>query len=207
MAAVAHACVRERWPAQVAAVISSRPNAEGLAVARELGLATDAVAAADFASRDAFDTALADRIDAHAPDIVVLAGFMRILGAPFVARYAGRLVNVHPSLLPAFPGLDTHARAIEAGCKLAGATVHFVTPVVDVGPIVAQAAVPVRADDTAKTLAARVLAAEHILYPRAVGWLVRDELELGGGIVRHRAGEPQSLFVDDLCVRTDSPRY
>lgn len=208
MAAIARACVRERWPARVVAVIASRPDAAGLAVAQALGLQTLVVEASAFATREAFDAALAERIDGFAPDVVALAGFMRILTDAFVLRFGGRLVNVHPSLLPAFPGLRTHARAIEAGCKLAGATVHFVTPALDAGPIVAQAAVPVRAGDSPATLAERVLAAEHVIYPQAVRWLVRDELVVEAGTVRHLGGEAQHLVVDDVDVplRTGLPR-
>ena len=127
-------------------------------------------------------------------DLVVLAGFMRILGDDFVRRYSGRLLNIHPSLLPAFAGLHTHRRAIEAGCKLAGATVHFVTPTLDHGPIVAQAAVPVLPGDTPESLSARVLAAEHVLYPQAVRWFVEGALRVEGGVVRHTGGQPQLLL-------------
>ena len=193
MEAIVRACAAERWPAQVAAVIANRPDAAGLAFARDHGIATAVVDHKAYATRDAFDAELARAIDGFAPDVVVLAGFMRILGDAFVARYAGRLVNVHPSLLPAFPGLHTHRRAIEAGCKLAGASVHFVTPQLDFGPIIAQAIVPVLPGDTEATLAARVLEREHVLYPRAVGWLVRDELLIDNGVVRHLRGEAQLL--------------
>jgi phosphoribosylglycinamide formyltransferase 1 len=193
MEAIVRACAAERWPAQVAAVIANRADAAGLAFARDHGIATAVVDHKAYATRDAFDAELARAIDGFAPDVVVLAGFMRILGDAFVARYAGRLVNVHPSLLPAFPGLHTHRRAIEAGCKLAGASVHFVTPQLDFGPIIAQAVVPVLPGDTEATLAARVLEREHVLYPRAVGWLVRDELLIDNGVVRHLRGEAQLL--------------
>ena len=189
--AIAQACAAERWPAQVVAVISSRPGAEGLAWAARQGLTTLVLDHHQHASREAFDAALAAAIDAFAPDLVVLAGFMRILGDVFVQRYAGRLLNIHPSLLPAFAGLHTHQRAIDAGCKLAGCTVHFVTPTLDHGPIVAQAMVPVLPDDTAKSLADRVLAAEHLIYPRAVRWFVEGQLHLQGKQVRHRDGAPQ----------------
>ena len=194
MEAIVEACARERWPAQVAAVISNRADAGGLAYAAARGIATAVVAHRDYAEREAFDAALAAAIDAQAPDVVVLAGFMRILTPGFVQRYAGRLVNIHPSLLPAFPGLHTHRRAIEAGCKLAGATVHFVTAELDHGPIVAQAAVPVRPDDTEDALAARVLAQEHRLYPLAVRWLVEDALRIEHGVVRQRDGAAQLLL-------------
>jgi phosphoribosylglycinamide formyltransferase-1 len=137
---------------------------------------------------------LSREIDAHRPELLVLAGFMRILGVDFVRHYEGRMLNVHPSLLPAFPGLHTHRRAIDAGCKLAGATVHFVTPELDHGPIVIQAAVPVLPGDTETQLAARVLALEHVIYPRAVRWFVEEQLVVEGGVVRHLGGESQLVW-------------
>jgi phosphoribosylglycinamide formyltransferase 1 len=191
---IVEACRAEAWPARVAAVISNRADAAGLEYAARAGIATEVVDHRGFAERAAFDAALAQAVDRHAPDVVALAGFMRILGAAFVARYAGRIVNVHPSLLPAFTGLDTHRRAIEAGCKLAGATVHFVTPALDHGPIIAQAVVPVLAGDDAAALAARVLAREHVLYPRALRWLVEDALRVEHGIVTQTRGESQLLL-------------
>ena len=191
---IVEACRAESWPARVAAVISNRADAAGLDFAAREGIATDVVDHRGFAERAAFDAALAQAVDRHAPDVVALAGFMRILGADFVARYAERIVNVHPSLLPAFTGLDTHRRAIEAGCKLAGATVHFVTPQLDHGPIIAQAVVPVLAGDDAELLAARVLAREHVLYPRALRWLVEDALRVEHGIVTQTRGESQLLL-------------
>jgi phosphoribosylglycinamide formyltransferase-1 len=176
MAAIVRAAQRDNWrktlDAQVAAVISNRPDAGGLAVAREQMIATDIVDHKRFENRDAFDAELAKVIDRRQPSLVVLAGFMRILTPAFVERYRGRLINIHPSLLPAFPGLHTHERAIEAGCKVAGATVHQVTSELDHGPILAQAAVPVLPGDTAKTLAARVLTQEHLIYPRAIAQLL-----------------------------------
>ena len=189
--AIVQACASEAWNARVVAVLSNRPDASGLAFARQHGIATAVVDHRAFAEREQFDQALADVLDGFAPDVVVLAGFMRILTAGFVRRFDGRMVNVHPSLLPAFTGLHTHRRAIEAGCKLAGATVHFVTAELDHGPIIAQAMVPVLADDTEATLAARVLAREHQMYPRAVRWLVHDELRLADGVVRQLGGESQ----------------
>jgi len=172
MAAIVRAAEREDWPRRlgvgIAAVLSNRPQAGGLATAQAHGIATQVLDHRDFATREAFDDALARAIDAYAPDLVVLAGFMRILGAAFVARYAGRLLNVHPSLLPAFPGLHTHERALAAGCRFAGATVHQVTSEVDVGTILEQAVVPVLPGDTPEQLAARVLTQEHLIYPRAV---------------------------------------
>jgi phosphoribosylglycinamide formyltransferase-1 len=193
MEAIVQRCAAEGWPAQVVAVLANRPDAAGLAFARSHGIATAVVDHRAFASRDDFDAALAEAIDAHRPDLVALAGFMRILGAAFVRRYEGRMLNVHPSLLPAFPGLHTHRRAIDAGCKLAGATVHFVTTEVDHGAIVAQAVVPVLPGDDEDTLAARVLAREHVMYPLAVRWFVEGQLRLERGIVTHRAGAAQLL--------------
>jgi phosphoribosylglycinamide formyltransferase 1 len=193
MEAIDRASRDEDWPARVVAVISNRADGAGLGYARRHGIAAEVVEHRGYASRDAFDAALAERIDGYAPDVVALAGFMRILGADFVRRYAGRMLNIHPSLLPAFTGLDTHRRAIDAGCKVAGATVHFVTPELDHGPIVAQAAVPVLAGDTAATLAARVLEREHAMYPRAVRWLLEGVLDVEGGVVRHREGAAQLM--------------
>ena len=172
MAAIVRAAEQERWAdrlqARVAAVISNKADAQGLAFAQEHGIAAAVLDHKAFASREDFDAALMARIDAFSPTLVVLAGFMRILTPGFVAHYAGRLLNIHPSLLPAFPGLNTHQRAIDAGCKFAGATVHQVTADLDHGPILDQAVVPVLADDTAEALAARVLTQEHLIYPHAV---------------------------------------
>lgn len=193
MEAIVEACAREGWDARVAAVISNKADAAGLAFAAKHGIATAVVDHRAHADRAAFDAALADRIDGFAPDVVVLAGFMRILTAGFVDRFAGRLVNIHPSLLPAFTGLHTHQRAIEAGCKAAGATVHFVTAELDHGPIIAQAVVPVMPDDTEDTLSKRVLAREHAMYPLAVRWLVHGRLREEGGLVRQLDGESQLL--------------
>lgn len=168
----------------VAAVIGNQSSAAGLDFARERGLETAVVAHAGYPGRDAFDAALAAEIDRFRPRLVALAGFMRILTPAFVRRYAERLLNIHPSLLPAFPGLHTHARALAAGVKVHGATVHFVTPDLDHGPIVIQAAVPVRPGDDADTLAARVLAQEHRIYPQAVRWFLDGRLVLEAGCVR-----------------------
>lgn len=176
MQAIARTAERDRWEqtlhARIAAVISNRPDAKGLQRATTMGLTTqviDHTAFADSADpRTAFDDVLRQTIDAYEPSLVVLAGFMRILTPGFVVHYEGRLLNIHPSLLPAFPGLHTHQRAIDAGCRVAGATVHLVTTELDHGPILAQAAVPVLANDTADTLAARVLTQEHVIYPRVV---------------------------------------
>ena len=178
MAAIVRASQQQNWaaqvPARVVAVISNKASAGGLAWARGEGIATQALDHKAFASREAFDAELARTIDTYQPALVVLAGFMRILTPGFVAHYQGRLVNIHPSLLPSFPGLHTHQRAIDAGCQVAGATVHQVTTELDVGPILEQAVVPVLPGDTAQALAARVLAQEHVIYPRAVRALVRS---------------------------------
>ena len=196
MEAVVRACARERWPAQVAAVIASRPDAAGLGFAASQGIATAVVDHRQYPDREAFDAALAAQIDSFAPDLVLLAGFMRVLTSGFVDRYAGRMLNIHPSLLPSFPGLKTHQQALDAGVRLHGASVHFVTSQLDHGPIVAQAAVPVLAGDDAATLAARVLAAEHILYPRAVRWFVEGRLAPDGLRVAVTPPEPQWLFAE-----------
>jgi phosphoribosylglycinamide formyltransferase-1 len=192
--AIVRASEAESWPGRVVAVVSNRADAGGLLRAQAHRIATEVVDHKAFADRAAFDAALAEAIDRHAPDLVVLAGFMRILTPGFVSRYEGRMLNVHPSLLPSFTGLNTHRRAIEEGCKVAGATVHFVCAELDHGPIVAQAVVPVRPDDDETTLAARVLAAEHELYPRAVGWFVKGELKLRDGRVSHLGGAPPGWF-------------
>ena len=172
MSAIVRRAQQERWAetlgARVAAVISNKADAKGLTFAREEGIATAVLDHKAYPSREAFDAALVQEIDRHAPALVVLAGFMRILTPGFVQHYAGRLLNIHPSLLPAFPGLHTHERAIEAGCKFAGATVHEVTAELDHGPILAQAVVPVLPADTPDVLAARVLTQEHRIYPQAV---------------------------------------
>ena len=193
MRSIVESCVSEQWPARVSAVISNRPDAAALDYAMQHGIATVVVDHRAFTSRDEFDAALARAIDSHGADLVVLAGFMRSLGAAFVRGYEGRLMNIHPSLLPAFPGLHTHRRALEAGCKVAGATVHFVTAELDHGPIVMQAAVPVLADDDEHRLSERVLECEHLIYPRAVRWFVEDRLRIEHGIVRHLDGEAQLL--------------
>jgi phosphoribosylglycinamide formyltransferase-1 len=193
MEAIVQACAMEGWPARVAAVISNRPDAQGLQFAQARGIATAVVDHKTFADRDTFDAELARVIHGFAPDVLVLAGFMRILTPGFVKQFEGRMVNVHPSLLPAFSGLHTHRRAIEAGCKVAGATVHFVTAELDHGPIIAQAVVSVLPGDTEVTLSARVLAREHVMYPRTVRWLVNDLLRVERGVVRHTGGEAQLM--------------
>ncbi len=192
MQALVQACAAEGWNARIAAVISNRPQAAGLAFARAQGLPTAVVDHTAYADREAFDAALAQEVARHQPDVVALAGFMRILTPAFVQRFEGRLINVHPSLLPAFPGLHTHERALQAGCQVAGATVHFVTPELDHGPIIAQAVVPVLASDTPDTLAERVLRQEHRMVPRAVRWALEGRLCIEpDGRVRHLDGEPR----------------
>jgi phosphoribosylglycinamide formyltransferase-1 len=193
MEAIVRSCASEGWNARIAAVVSNRPDATGLNFAKERGIATAVVDHTAFSARESFDEELARVVDGFNADVVVLAGFMRILTPAFVKRFEGRILNVHPSLLPAFTGLHTHRRAIEAGCKLAGATVHFVTAELDHGPIVLQAVVPVLPGDTEATLAARVLSREHVIYPRAVRWVVEDLLREEAGVVRHIDGESQLL--------------
>ena len=177
------AILRSDLPVVVAAVISNEPDARGLEIARAHGIATAVVPHRSYPDREAFERALAEAIDRHAPDLVVLAGFMRVLTAGFVQRYRGRLVNIHPSLLPAFPGLHTHRRVLEAGVRIHGCTVHYVTESLDHGPILIQAAVPVLPDDDEERLAARVLAQEHRIYPQAIRWIVEGRLRLVEGRV------------------------
>lgn len=184
MEAVVRAAQAEQWPARIAAVISNRADAQGLVFAAEQGIATAVVANKDYASREAFDAALQEVIDGFAPDLVVLAGFMRILTAPFVEHYAGRMLNIHPSLLPLFPGMATHRQALEAGVSEHGATVHFVTAELDHGPAVASSVVPVLPGDTEDSLSARVLVQEHLLYPRAIRLFIDDKLSIEHGQVR-----------------------
>ncbi|RQR57469.1 phosphoribosylglycinamide formyltransferase [Burkholderia sp. Bp9002] len=197
MEAIVRACAQERWPAEVAAVIANRPDAAGLAFAASHGIATAVVDHRSFDGRDSFDAALADAIDRFAPDLVILAGFMRILTPEFVRRYEGRMLNIHPSLLPSFKGIHTHQAALDAGCALHGATVHFVIPELDSGAIVAQGAVPVRAGDDAAALAQRVLALEHVLYPRAVRWFVDGRLRLDAGRAVVAPDEARWIFSDE----------
>lgn len=202
LAALVRAARVEGWPAEVVGVISNRPQAAGLQWASEYDLPTQVLDHQAFGSREAFDAALLAACEAHRPDVVVLAGFMRVLGEAFVRHFEGRLINIHPSLLPAFTGLHTHRRALEAGVKWAGATVHYVTPTLDHGPVIAQAAVPVLPHDTEQTLAERVLQAEHRLLPMAVGWHVKGELHLHQGVVHHRSAAPQALFFPDTATGT-----
>ncbi|SNS36964.1 formyltetrahydrofolate-dependent phosphoribosylglycinamide formyltransferase [Noviherbaspirillum humi] len=184
MEAIVRVAREQGWPCKIAAVISNRPDASGLAFAAEHSIPTVALFHKEFPSREAFDAALQREIDAFQPDLVVLAGFMRILTPGFVEHYAGRMLNIHPSLLPSFPGLATHRQALQAGVKVHGATVHFVTPDLDHGPIVAQACVPVLPDDSEESLAARVLEQEHLIYPQAVRSFVEGRLSLQNGVVR-----------------------
>ncbi|SDA45571.1 MULTISPECIES: phosphoribosylglycinamide formyltransferase [unclassified Janthinobacterium] len=184
MEAVVRAAQAEQWPARIAAVISNRADAQGLVFAAEHGIATAVVANKDYASREQFDAALQAVVDGYAPDLVVLAGFMRILTPPFVEHYAGRMLNIHPSLLPLFPGVATHRQALAAGVTEHGATVHFVTAELDHGPAVASVTVPVLPDDTEDSLSARVLVQEHLLYPRAIRLFIDDKLSVEHGQVR-----------------------
>jgi phosphoribosylglycinamide formyltransferase 1 len=186
MEAIVRAAREEQWPARIAAVISNKPDAKGLEFAQAHGIPTAVVPSKQYATRAEFDAALQQAIDAFSPDLVVLAGFMRILTAPFVEHYAGRMLNIHPSLLPLFPGLNTHQQALDAGMSEHGATVHFVTAELDHGPVVAHARIGVLPGDTADTLAARVLVEEHKLYPRAVRLFVEDRLSIENGDVRVR---------------------
>ena len=201
MEAIVRSAQAEQWEsvlqARIAGVISNRPQAAGLAIARDLGVPTLALVHKIYATREAFDAALAQAIDAWQPDLVLLAGFMRVLTAGFVGRYAGRLMNIHPSLLPSFAGLDTHQRALDTGVKIHGSTVHFVTPDLDDGPIIIQAAVPVLAQDDASTLATRVLQQEHRIYPLAVRWFVEGQLQVEQGRVRQLQGQPQWLMQNE----------
>ena len=192
------AIVRAQIPgAEISAVIANRPDAAGLAFAVDHGILTQVVDHKAYPSREAFDAALAGAIDAHGPDLVVLAGFMRVLTDAFVEHYAGRLLNIHPSLLPSFPGLHTHRKALEAGVRVHGATVHFVTPTLDCGPVVIQAAVPVLPGDDETALAARVLEQEHRIYPQAVRWFVEGRLSLVNGrvLVRDEPAGPRGWTV------------
>jgi phosphoribosylglycinamide formyltransferase-1 len=184
MEAIVRAQQAEAWPARIAAVISNKPDAKGLAFAHSHGIPTAVVPNKEFPTREAFDAALQETIDRFEPDLVVLAGFMRILTAPFVEHYAGRMLNIHPSLLPLFPGLHTHRQALDAGVEEHGATVHFVTAELDHGPAVIQARIPVLPGDTEDSLAERLLAEEHVIYPQAVRLFIEDRLSIEGGEVR-----------------------
>ena len=190
MLALARASMAAGWPGHIAAVIADREGAKGCEAARSMGLPVDTVAAPSFPDKPAFFRALGSRIDAHCPDLVVLAGFMRILPPELVERLSGRLINIHPSLLPAFAGLHTHRRVLESGTRVHGATVHYVTAELDAGPIIVQAAVPVLAGDDESALAARVLRAEHQILPLAVRWHLEGRLTVAAG--RVALGSPQS---------------
>ena len=194
--------VEARTGLMVKAVIANRPDAQGLEWARSQGIATQVVDHQAFASREAFEAALGDAIEALGPDLVLLAGFMRIFTPSFIARFPRRILNIHPSLLPSFTGLHTHRQALQAGVKLHGCTVHVVTPSLDAGPVVIQAAVPVLAGDTEESLAARVLAAEHRIYPQAVRWFVEDRIEFAGDVVQVRGSGVSS----DCIVSPRDPR-
>jgi phosphoribosylglycinamide formyltransferase-1 len=198
MEAIFRAMQAESWPARIAAVISNRSDAQGLDFARLHGIPAFSVINTAFSSRNEFDVALAAEIDRHSPDLVVLAGFMRILTPSFVEHYSGRILNIHPSLLPSFPGLHTHRQALEAGVKVHGATVHFVTADLDHGPIVAQAVVPVLSGDSEQSLSTRVLAQEHVIYPRAVRWFVEEKLKLENGLV-HTLDNAEQHLIQEGC--------
>ncbi|MBJ7379320.1 MAG: phosphoribosylglycinamide formyltransferase [Polynucleobacter sp.] len=191
--ALVKAAQNEAWQARFVAVISNQPDAKGLDFARQNGIPAIVVNHRDFASREAFDEALAKTIDSFSPDLIALAGFMRVLTDPFIDRYQGRMINIHPSLLPHFPGLHTHERALEAGVKKHGASVHFVTRVVDEGPIICQGEVPVLPNDDADTLAARVLKMEHRIYPLAVKWFINGRLHQEGSQVQ--ISPPESQYI------------
>ena len=191
MEAIVRAFRQENWPARLCAVISNRADAAGLVFAERAGIPTRVVSHKDYADRETYDAALQAVIDTYEPDLVILAGFMRILTAGFVEHYTGRMINIHPSLLPSFRGLHTHRQAIEAGVRVHGATVHFVTPELDGGPIIAQAIVPVLPGDDEDTLADRVLAHEHRLYPRVVRWITEDKVTY--------TGEGKVVLADDIA--------
>jgi phosphoribosylglycinamide formyltransferase-1 len=199
MQALVQACQSKACSGEVVAVVSNRAQAGGLKWAQGQGIATEVIAHTDFASREAFDQALAAVIDRYSPDYVLLAGFMRILTSSFVEHYASRLVNIHPSLLPAFPGLHTHEQALAMGVQSHGCTVHFVTPVLDHGPIIAQGVVPVLASDTPETLAARVLNVEHCVYPAVASWLAQSRVKLMPDQRVQVEGVPKRLFVSELA--------
>jgi phosphoribosylglycinamide formyltransferase 1 len=191
------ALLKAGLPARICAVISNDPAAKGLATAAAHGIPTAVVDHKAYPTRGAFDTVLAQAIDAHHADLVVLAGFMRILSEDFVGRYRGRMINIHPSLLPSFTGLHTHRQALAAGVRIHGCTVHFVTPQLDHGPVIIQAAVPVLPGDTEETLAARVLAEEHRIYPQALRWLCEDRVSIdaAGHVVIRGAGQPSGALL------------
>jgi phosphoribosylglycinamide formyltransferase-1 len=181
MATIARECLQHRIAATVTVVVSDRPGVAGITTAQQLGIETRVVPWEAAADRAAFEVALGECIDAHSPDLVVLAGFMRVLSGPFVRQYAGRMLNIHPSLLPKYTGLHTHRRVLEAGDTLHGASVHYVTPELDGGPLILQSQVPVKAGDTESTLTTRVQATEHVIYPRAIEWIADGRLQWNDG--------------------------
>ncbi len=181
MATIARQCLNSRIAASVEVVISDRPGVAGLATAQQLDIPTEVIAWNAFDDRAAFELALGRCLDSYNPEVIVLAGFMRVLSGPFVERYAGRMLNIHPSLLPGYTGLHTHRRVLEAGDRWHGASVHFVTPELDGGPLILQSQVPVKAGDTETSLSARVQATEHVIYPRVIGWIAAGRLEWNGG--------------------------
>ncbi|MFZ2163486.1 MAG: phosphoribosylglycinamide formyltransferase [Sideroxyarcus sp.] len=191
------ALLEANLPCQIVAVISNRDDAQGLEIARNHGIPTAVIPHKNYPDRAAFDAALAATIDSNSADLVVLAGFMRILTDGFVERFRGKLINIHPSLLPAYPGIDTHERALQDGVKIHGCSVHFVTPDLDHGPIIIQAAVPVLRDDTPQSLAARVLCEEHRIYPQAVRWLCRNQVWLNetGRVASDRLEQPGAALI------------
>lgn len=197
MEAIVNAAKNEAWPAKIAAVISNRPEAGGLDFARSHGIETAVLDHRAYTDRASFDAQLVELIDSFKPDLVVLAGFMRILTGDFVRHYEGRLLNIHPSLLPLFPGLHTHEQALEAGVAEHGATVHFVTEALDHGPMVIQASVPVLPGDTPDSLAQRVLKQEHVIYPRAVRWFIDNRLSISDNRVLVSPPEAQLLISTD----------
>jgi len=199
MVAIAQACARGRIAARVARVIADRREAGGIERARSLGLEVSVVPAREYADRAAFEAALAAAIDASGAQLVVLAGFMRILSPEFAQRYAGRMLNIHPSLLPKYPGLHTHARALAAGEREHGASVHFVTGELDAGPVVLQARVPVLPDDTPDSLSARVQQQEHIIYPCAIGWIAAGRLRLAADGPQFDARPLRQPLMEDAC--------
>lgn len=197
----------DRLPAEIRAVISSEPGAPALARARTAGIPVHVINHRDFPAREQFDQALMRRIDAYQPQLVVLAGFMRILGKDFIVHYSGRLINIHPSLLPAFPGLNTHARALQSGATSHGASVHFVTHEVDGGPVIIQAAVPVLPDDTPDILAERVLGEEHRIYPLAIRWFLDGRLSVEHGrVLLNGKPHPDQGLIRHDTAHGDSPK-
>ena len=203
LAALIDAARAPDYPADIVCVLSNRTDARGLDTARAAGLPAETVLPRDYAGRDGYDAALAAKLVAHGCDLVALAGFMRVLGAAFLARFEGRALNIHPSLLPAFPGLDTHARALAAGVRIHGCTAHFVDAGLDTGPIIAQAAVPVLTGDDPAALAGRVLAAEHRLYPVVVAAAARGDVTMEDGKAVWR--DPQRAFFETISPDLDAP--